>query len=313
MTDISAPEKPVLVIGSAALDAKAQAREAMASGGSVPGNIRITVGGVARNIAESLARLEVPTILLSAVGDDSLGEYVLEATARAGVDVSPSVRVPGATTGAYFAQIEPDGRPGWSIDDMAVLEHLTPELITSHSRLIRSARTVVLDNNLPLATLQTIIGHCKEAGVTISIDPTSRFLAPRLIPLLSNFRLIAPNQAEAAVLCDYPVGDVNEALVAAQILVRRGVKLALVTMGDMGVVYATAQERGHVSAPEVDVVDLTGGSHAMTATVVYALLHGFPVDEAVRLAVTAAMLTITSRDTVRSDLSLELLYDSLAV
>jgi pseudouridine kinase len=49
----------------------------------------------------------------------------------------------------------------------------------------------------------------------------------------------------------------------------------------------------------------------MTAAVVYALVNDIPVGEAVRLGVTAAMLTITSTDTVRRDLSLELLYDSL--
>jgi pseudouridine kinase len=191
------------------------------------------------------------------------------------------------------------------------MAHLTPDTIYDRLDVFQGARTVVLDNNLPLESLETVIDICTEARVSICADPTSRFLAPRFKPLLNRFNLITPNQREAEVLCDATIDSVDEALAAARKLVRLGVKMAMITMGDMGVVYATANERGHVAAPSVDVTDLTGGSDAMTAAVVYALVNDIPVDEAVRLGVTAAMLTISSTDTVRRDLSLELLYDSL--
>ncbi len=306
-------ERSVLVIGSAALDAKARVREPLTRGSSVPGQIRISVGGVARNVAECLARFEVPTQLLTVVGDDTLGAYILDVTARAGVDVSPTLCVPGARSGAFFAMIEPEGGRAWSIDDMAGLAYLTPERILQARSLIQQARTVFLDSNIPTDTLETIIQICQENGVSLCADPTSPYLAPRLLPFVSSLNLITPNQAEAAILCDCEINDLDDALKAAKQLVRMGVKMALITMGDMGVVYATANESGHVEAPDVDVVDLTGASDAVTATVVFALIHDFPVDEAVRLAVTAAALTITTQDTVRSDLSLELLYDSMLV
>ncbi len=309
--DIFGPERPIVVIGSAALDAKAKAITELSPEGSVPGEIRLAVGGVARNIAESLARFELPTLLLTAVGDDSVGDYILEATARAGVDVSHALRIPHERTGAYLAMLQQDGKRAWSIDDMAVMSHLTPDVIYDHMHLFQSARTVVLDNNLPLESLETVIHICNEANVSICADPTSRFLAHRFKPLLNRFNLMTPNQREAEVLCDTTIATVDDALLAARKLVRGGLKMAMITMGDMGVAYATANERGHVAAPAVDVTDLTGGSDAMTAAVVYALVNDIPVDEAVRLGVTAAMLTITSSDTVRRDLSLELLYDSL--
>ncbi|MGH2541901.1 MAG: PfkB family carbohydrate kinase, partial [Ardenticatenaceae bacterium] len=112
MSDLTVSEKPVLVIGGAAIDAKARSSEALARGASVPGQIRITVGGVARNVAECLARLEVPSLLMTVVGDDPLGEFVLNMTARSGVDVSPSLRVPASRTGAFFALLEPGGALG---------------------------------------------------------------------------------------------------------------------------------------------------------------------------------------------------------
>jgi pseudouridine kinase len=313
MSDMMTLDKSVLVFGSAALDAKARANDFLVQGSSVPGQILLSAGGVARNVAECLARFEVPTSLCSAVGDDPLGEYVLGVTERAGVDVSPTIRVPGETTSAYFAMLERDGALAWSIYEMNPLAYLTPEVVLRHRDALFEASAVVMDNNLPLDTTETIIRLCGEAGVPLCADPTSRFLAARFIPFLPHFSLIIPNQNEAAILCDCPVENVDDALKAARQLVRMGVGMALITLGSGGAVYATANERGHVPAPGVNVVDLTGGSDAMTATVVYGLIQDFPVDEAVRLAVTAASLTITSQDTVRSDLTLEMLYDSLLV
>lgn len=307
----SPDQQPIVVIGSAALDAKVRPWTELSPEGSVPGAIGLSVGGVARNIAETLARFEMPTILLSAVGADTMGDYVLDLTARAGVDVSHVLRLPQERTGAYLAMLHDDGKRVWSVDDMAVLNHITPDYLYDNAELIQSARTVVLDNNLPMESLETVIRLCHEAEVSICADPTSRFLAHRLEPLLDKFNLLTPNQREAEVLCGCTVATADDALRVARGLVRRGVKMAMITMGDMGVVYATANERGHIAAPSVDVIDLTGGSDARTAAVVYALINDIPVDEAVRLGVTAAMLTITSTDTVRRDLSLEMLYDSL--
>lgn len=78
----------VIVVGAASMDTKGRPRKVLVPGTSNPGSIRISVGGVGRNIAEGLARLGVRTTLLSAVGDDEWGQRILERTAAGGVDVS---------------------------------------------------------------------------------------------------------------------------------------------------------------------------------------------------------------------------------
>ncbi|MCB0077507.1 MAG: bifunctional hydroxymethylpyrimidine kinase/phosphomethylpyrimidine kinase [Anaerolineales bacterium] len=301
----------VVVIGSSALDVKATVEAVPAASANLPGSIRIGLGGVARNIAECLARLEVPTALISAVGSDMFSDYLWARTANAGVNMAPTLRVAEGHVGAYVALFHSGGQR-MAVADMKAFEHLTAAELLRHRALIAGARAVVIDNNLSDDGLARLIDICQSHGVSLTADPTSPYLAPRLLPHLGAIQLIAPNQAEAAVLCQREIHHIDDALQAAKQLVSAGVRMALVTMGDMGAVYATAYESGHVRAPYVDVVDLTGGSDAMTATVVYSLINDFPPDEAVRLAVTAAALTITSEETVRDDLSLELLYDNMS-
>ena len=92
-----------------------------------------------------------------------------------------------------------------------------------------------------------------------------------------------------------------------------GVQIAIITLGEAGLVYATANANGYVPAIEVEITDPTGAGDALTAAVVYALLNDIPVDEAVRLGVSAATLTLDAIDTVRQDLSLESLYAQLVI
>jgi len=149
--------------------------------------------------------------------------------------------------------------------------------------------------------------------VPVCADPTSATLAPHLCPHLPELMLVTPNAAEAQALCGIEVSGRDSALKAAQKLVGLGVGTAIVTLGATGLVYATSQETGHVPALTHEVVELTGAGDALTAAVIFGLLHDLEVGEAVRLGASAAALTVQSRETVSPELSLERLYDQLVI
>jgi pseudouridine kinase len=112
----------VIVVGAAGMDIKGRPGKAMVPGTSNPGDIRISVGGVGRNIAESLARLGVRTTLFSAVGDDEWGQRVLECNATSSVDVSQVLIKAGQHSAAYLAILDEAGEKSVSIDDMDIME-----------------------------------------------------------------------------------------------------------------------------------------------------------------------------------------------
>ncbi len=304
----------VLVIGAASIDTKGRARQPIQHGTSTPGTIRISVGGVGRNIAENLARLGQRVVLLSAVGNDGSGRRILQQAAECGIDVGHVLVDEEQRTASYLAVLDETGNLILSIDDMGINRKLlTPAFIQRHRALIREARMVVLDTNLSPAALRTLFRLIRRYQVPACADPTTATLAPRLRPYLADLTLVTPNAAEAEALCGVKVTDRESALVAAQKLVGLGVQIAIVTLGATGLVYATSQESGHVPAIECEITDLTGAGDALTATVVFGLLNSLPVAEAVRLGTAAATLTLQCRDTVCPDLSLERLYDRLVI
>lgn len=304
----------ILIIGAASIDTKGRADSSIQTGTSTPGAIRVSVGGVGRNVAENLARLGESVILLSAVGDDGSGQRLLHQAAACGMDVSHVLVNTNHRTAAYLAVLDDTGNLLMSIDDMSInRELITPGIVYRHRALFRDACMIVLDANLSHASLNTIFNLAAKYSVPVCADPTTATLAPRLCPHLPQLMLATPNAAEAEALCGVPVTDRVSGLAAAQCLVGLGVEIAIVTLGATGLVYATSQESGHVPAIECEIVDSTGAGDALTAAVIFGLLNDFPIDEAVRLGTSAAALTLQSRETVCPDLSLEQLYDQLVI
>ena len=304
----------LLIIGAASIDTKGRADQTIQAGTSTPGSIRVSVGGVGRNIAENLARLGEPVVLLSAVGDDGSGRRILQQAAECDIDTSHMIVDSEHHTAAYLAVLDDTGNAVMSIDDMGINRTLiTPDFVYRRRSLFRDARMIVVDANLSTATLSTIFRMARRYGVPICADPTTASLAPRLCPHLPDLTLVTPNAAETEALCESPITDRESGLIAAHKLISLGVRIAIVTLGATGLIYATSQESGHVPAVECEIVDFTGAGDALTAAVIFGLLNDFPIDEAVRLGARAAALTLESRETVCPTLSLERLYDQLAI
>lgn len=303
----------VIVIGAACLDVKGRLLGDIVAGTSNPGVVRISVGGGARNVAENLARLGTPTALLSVVCEDDFGSTIIRQTEQAGVDTDHVLISCEQRSATYVALQSAERALLVAVDDTSATSALTPAYINDHATLLEQARMVVIDANVPLDTAETLLSICRAAGVPVALEPVAYAAALRYRPLAGAFYLMTPNGVEAQALTGMPVSDTEQGTLAAKQLVAAGVQIAIITLGHAGLVYATPEASGYVPSIEGEIIDPTGAGDALTAAVVYALLSDIPVDEAVRLGVSAATLTMASGDTVRQDLSLESLYAQLVI
>jgi pseudouridine kinase len=311
----STTESPleVVVIGAACLDVKARLRGDTLAGTSNPGDVRLSIGGCARNIAENLARLGTNTVLLSAVCEDDFGQTIIRHTARAGVNTQYVLRSCEERSAAYIALLGSQGQLLVGVDDTLATTALTPDYIADHATLLSAARMVVLDANVPVDSAKQILAICADAGVPVALDPAAYGPAQRYRDLVGSFTLVVLNEIEAQAITDVTILSEAQAIQSAKQLVSMGVEIAIITRAEAGLVYATGDMNGNVPAVVVEVVDPTGAGDALAATVIYSLLNDIPIDEAVRLGVSAAALTLGSVETVRQDLSLESLYAQLVI
>lgn len=285
------------------------------TGTSNPARIRRSYGGVARNVAENLARLGQPVSLVTVVGMDPEGDDLLTYTQQAGVDVSAVLRTEEYPTGFYMGVLNNRGRLEFAVDDMRLMSELTPEYLQEHEALFKTASMLFVDANLSEKTLHKTFSLARKARVRVCADPTSSTLAERLRDHLSKLYLITPNSTEAGILTglSFESSERKTTIEAARFLVNQGVQIALVTLAEFGVCYATSETTGHISAIRTKIIDPTGTGDAQTAAIIFALLNDIPLDDAIRLGVSAASLTLRYPGTVYPDLSLEKLYDQLLI
>jgi pseudouridine kinase len=304
---------PVVVIGAAAMDTKGRPHAALKPGTSCEGDIRISVGGSARNVAENLARLGVPTTMLTAVGKDESGRRILNQAKESGINVERVIETGEHHTAAYMTIHDDRGVPTYSIYDMGILSLITPQYLYHNRRVIAESALIAVDANLSPKTLRSVFAIARKRGIRVCADPTAVGLAQRLKPYLSELYMIRPNAAEAEALTGLPVTNTNKALRAAKALVSMGVRVAIVTLAEKGLCYATSDSTGTLPAIRCDIVDLTGAGDALTAAVAFALLNDMDVDDAVRLGLAAAALTIQCQETVCPSLSVDSLYEKIGV
>jgi pseudouridine kinase len=307
-------DSSVLVIGAAGWDMVGRVKSSLTAHTSNPAQIRLSFGGAARNVAENLLRLGTPVTLLSVVGDDSSGDRLIEAIAGVGANVEAVLRSTQYPTGSYLAVINTNGKLEYGLDDMRVMAELSPKYIHAHEDLFEQASLLFIDTNLSKETLRTVMSVARRVRLPVCADPISESLAGKLIPYLSRLRLVVPNGGEASILCDKKSGPTTrkEAIEAAKCLVSQGVEIAIVTMAELGVCYATSETSGYVPPLRTNVIDPTGAGDALTAAVLFGLMNQMPIDDAVRLGVAAESVTLNYRGAVVPDLSLEKLYDQLA-
>ena len=308
-------EGHVLVIGSAGIDVKGRPDTDLEWETSNLGRVRNSVGGVARNIAETLARLEVDTILLTAVGQDAAGRRVVRLCEGAGINCDYIRRIPNARTGTYMALLTPTGDLMTAISDFAVIDHIDPDYLRQHEALFADAAMIVIDATLTPDALATVFELAGRYQVRLCADPTTPQLAVKLCDYIDRMYMVSPNAAETHVLCglENTAHDHETAINTARHLVTLGSEVAVVTLGERGLAYADSSGGGFIPAVNTRVVDPTGAGDAFSGAVIFGLLNEVPIDEAMRLGVTAASMTLQSTHTVLPNLSQEMLYEQLAI
>lgn len=305
----------ILVIGATLLDMKGKPTAGLEPGTSNPAAIRFTRGGTARNVAENLARLGADVVLISAVGEDMIGQQLVNLTEDTGVDVGHVLTVAGESTGAYMALLEDDGSLSVAMDDVRVMENITADYLDEREALFRDAEIIMMDGSLAPAAMQRVVELARQYRKPLCADPSSARLAYKLRPYLSSLFLIVPNEVEVAELCQtgFEGYDPDTSLDMARQMVRLGVVNVVVTLSDFGLDYVTSDETGYIPASYIEKVDTTGTGDAVTAAIIFGIINELPMIESIRLGAAAASLTLQTAETVVPDLSLDMLYDHLIV
>ncbi len=285
-------ERPdILCIGSVLWDVIGRAASHMRQGSDVPGRITRLPGGVALNIAMTLARFGLRPTLLTAVGRDAEGDELISACADLGLDTTYVYRSDDLPTDRYMAVEGANGLIA-AIADAHSLEAAGRKIL--HPIVEGDLGTadvpyngvMALDGNLTQRLLEDIARNPIFATADQRVAPASPGKAERLLPFLSHHRAtLYVNLEEAGSLCQTEF-DSSEA--AAEGLLARGAMRVLVTDGGRSATEGSAQGVLTQTPPEVLVTRVTGAGDTFMAAHIAAEIDGSDRETALHRALMAA-------------------------
>ncbi|MBF0698718.1 carbohydrate kinase [Streptococcus danieliae] len=298
--------KSVVCIGGMNLDRKFYARERLQMGTSNPVGASLSVGGVGRNIAENLGRLEEDVLLLSLVGDDHDGEQ-LKALTQSYVNLKYVEKQSHHPTSSYVAILDEDGDMTLALANMTICDEMTPSWLSKYENLLLDAKGIVADLNLPKESLDYLIQLAREHGLQLAVVPVSAPKMKHLPQDLTGVEWLIVNLDESEAYLDLQLGDGVSKKDLTQAWLGHGLKQVLITDGVDTMVYAH-QDGTYLELQPVkleQVVDATGAGDALASGVIYGWLNGLAIQETLQLGLTNSYYTISSQDTVRPTLSKE--------
>lgn len=273
------PRAPdILCIGSVLWDVIGRSPAQMRLGSDVPGRISRLPGGVAMNIAMTLARFGLRPALLSAIGRDPEGDELIAAARHLGLETGFVYRSDDLPSDRYMAIEGANGLIA-AIADAHSLEAAGDKILRplADGRLGSAeaphAGLIALDGNLTTALLAEIARSPLFAAADLRVAPASPGKAERLLPLMRHpGATLYVNLEEAGILCQ---GQFASSRAAAEGLIARGAARVLVTDGARDSTDARAgAEPLTRPAREVQVARVTGAGDTFMAAHIVAESRG---------------------------------------
>jgi len=294
----------VAVIGGANIDIHGKSTEALRGKDSNPGTVHTSAGGVARNVAENLARLGVDCRLLSAIGTDHHGQMLMRLCREAGIDMQYVQEIASAPTSTYLSVLDNTGDMQVAIADMSIIDNLSAERLKQHQAMLDQSSLLILDTNLPDDALAWLTSTF--AGNTLFADTVSTTKALRLKPYLQSIHTLKTSTLEAEALTGCEARTQSQLSTVARQLHAEGVERVFITRGNQGVFYSTADAQGvqKLKRDKRDVHNAGGAGDAFLAGLAFAWLEDWSLDHSVIFALAAADVTLSHRATSSPALSL---------
>jgi 2-dehydro-3-deoxygluconokinase len=271
------------------------------------GSFHKAFGGDTLNTLVAAARLGAGTGFVTRVGDDPFAPFLLEAWRAEGIDVS-HVRLVDGFNGVYFISLLPGGEREFTYyRHGSAASTMTPaDLDSSYIGGARVLHVSGISQAISPSCRETVlaaVGLAREQGVLVSFDPNLR---RKLWPSLAEARAAMQEVLPFAdiVLPSAPeemteLLEVRTSEEGVERLWAAGVGTVAVKLGEKGCLLG--HERRLVTIPPhvpEAVVDATGAGDAFDGAFLHGLVSGLSPEEAARLAVVCAALSLRKRGAI---------------
>ena len=286
--------KPISILGIFVADLTFRTDRMPNKGETFIGNsFKLGPGGKGSNQAVATRRAGAETIFITKIGKDTFGEMAMKLYADEGINVEYVWEIADMATGAASIVVNEETSENLIIVVPGAADDMVPEDLETAEAGIAKSSFFMASLEVPIPVMQRGLEVAKRNGIPTILNPAPAAILPDLVYGLSDY--FTPNETEAAMLAGIPVETVDQAEAAAKIFLGRGVKTAVITLGELGVYVRNSEISQHIPAFDMGdkVLETTGAGDAFNGGFAHALADGMSLIEAIRFGSATAAISVT--------------------
>lgn len=281
--------KKILVIGSMNMDLVVELDEIPKPGETVLGNsLEQIPGGKGANQAVAMAKLGSDVTFLGKVGGDGFGDNLLISMKNSGVNTEHIERVKDST-GIAIINVDKGGNNNIVVIPGANFK-VDLEYMKRNEKAFDDAEIAVMQLEIPLETVKESLKLAKSKGKTTILNP-----APATDlndEIIKNIDILVPNEHELGRMAGMEVTDEDSIIKASNILLDKGIKEIIVTLGSKGVLHIDKTHHKFFKSYNVDVVDTTGAGDSFIGGFTASFIVDRDIEGAIEIGQKTAALSI---------------------
>lgn len=290
----------ICVVGASNIDLVSYAPRLPKIGETLPGSrFQMGFGGKGANQAVMAALLGASVTMVTKVGNDIFGKDYLNHYQQLQFDTRFVFMTDAAATGVAPIWVDEGSGNNAIIVVTGANDLLSAADVEAAHEAIVEAQVVLCQWECSLEASLAALRIAKAAGVMTIFNPApARAALPAEAYQLSD--IFCPNETETELLTGQPVATLEQATAAARVLVERGARQVILTLGERGSLLVTAAETSHIPTTAVQAIDTTGAGDAFCGSLAYFLAAGQPIRRAMASANAVAAASVQQRGTQTS-------------
>lgn len=281
--------KNICVIGSLNMDLVVNVDTMPKPGQTIIGsNFKEVPGGKGANQAVAMARLNGNVSMIGKVGEDGFGQTLINSLKNDKVDTTYIQTAKGAT-GVALITVDKNAQNSIVVSPGANFE-VKEDDIDNNIEAIKNSDIVVLQLETPLNTIKYALNKVKELNKYTILNPAPAVKLDDEI--IKNVDLLTPNETELEIISGVSIETEEDIQKAAQIMIEKGVKELIVTLGSKGSLYINKEKSMFKKAYKVEAVDTTAAGDSYTGALAVALSQDKCIEDAMDFASKVGALSV---------------------
>ncbi len=281
--------KNICVIGSLNMDLVVNVDTMPKPGQTIIGsNFKEVPGGKGANQAVAMARLNGNVSMIGKVGEDGFGQTLINSLKNDKVDTT-YIQTTKGSTGVALITVDKNAQNSIVVSPGANFE-VKEEDIDNNIKAIENSDIVVLQLETPLNTIKYALNKAKKLNKYTILNPAPAVKLDDEI--IKNVDLLTPNETELEIISGVSIETEEDIQKAAQIMIEKGVKELIVTLGSKGSLYINKEKSMFKKAYKVEAVDTTAAGDSYTGALAVALSQDKGIEDAMDFASKVGALSV---------------------